>query len=147
MLRKILTFYLCDKLFGIDITLVKEINRNVEYTYVPEGRPFMAGMLNMRGQVVSLLDLSQIILSNCDTGEKRSYCIILKNANDNSDYIGFLIDRPGSVLKIDSEFCESLPANIDVVKGYFLKELIKSDNELIMIIDYEKIINIDQYMC
>lgn len=145
MSGKLLTFYLCDQLFGIDITLVKEINRNIEYAKVPGGKPFMAGMLNMRGQVVSLVDLSKIILNNSDSTIKRTCCIILKNSSANSDYVGFLIDRPGSVLKYDSESCAPLPANLDVVKGSFLKELVKSDNELILIIDYEKIANIDHY--
>ena len=54
MQGKILTFYLQGELFGIDIKLVKEINRKINYTKVPGAPDFVVGLFNMRGQVNSV---------------------------------------------------------------------------------------------
>lgn len=145
MTGKVLTFHLCEQLFGVDITLIKEINRNIEYTKVPGAKPHMAGLLNMRGQIVSLVDLAQIMILGNEPNILQTYCIVLKNSPQCSDYVGFLIDKPGSVIKVNTESCEPLPANIETARGNYLKELVKNDEGLIMIIDTEKIANIDNY--
>jgi len=54
MSENILSFNLCDNLLGVDVTLVKEINRNIEYTPIPGAKDSIVGFFNMRGQVVTL---------------------------------------------------------------------------------------------
>lgn len=138
--RTLLAFYLGEALFGIEITKVKEINRNVEFMPVPEAPPDVAGLFNMRGQIVTLLDLTRILRGKCCEEKQRTACIILKTTPDNPDYAGFIIDKPKDVISIKEEWCESVPANIDDIESEYLKEIVKLEDELIMVIDPEKIL-------
>lgn len=140
MSEKVLTFYLCGGLFGIDITLVKEINRNVEYTPVPEARPHIVGLFNMRGQVVTLFDLGKL-MGYKENGEgQKATCIILKSSSNNPDQVGFLIDRCGDVVDITNEDREPLPANAGSIEEDFLSNVVKLEDELLMIIDPNRIL-------
>lgn len=135
-----MTFYLSGNLFGIDILAVKEINRNIEYTAVPGSPSHIIGLLNMRGQVVTLFNLSGLL--GYDSGEnekKRSNCVILKNKTGNLDYVGFFIDSPGSVIDIDDDICEPPPANLSGQENKYIQQVAKLEDELLMIINQQVI--------
>lgn len=138
MTVKVLTFYLCGSLFGVDVTLVKEINRNVDYTAVPGSQDHIVGFLNMRGQVVTLFNLAKLLNFTPEKEQKAHTCIILKAPKD-PDQVGFLIDKPGDVIDIDKEEFEMPPANVGGVEGEFIDSVVKLENELLMIIDPKKI--------
>lgn len=142
MILKVLTFYLGGSLLGIDVTLVREINRNVDYSIVPGSKDYIVGFLNMRGQVVTLFDLASLLKLESEAEQKGRTCIILKAPRD-PDQVGFLIDHPGDVIDIDKEECELPPANVGGVEGEFINSIVKLRNELLIIIDPQKIF-IDQ---
>lgn len=138
MTMKVLTFYLNGSLLGIDVTLVKEINRNVDHTAVPGSQDYIVGFLNMRGQVVTLFNLANLLNLKRLNDQEGHTCVILKTPKD-PDQVGFLIDRPGDVIDIDKEEFELPPANIGGVEGEFISSVVKLKNELLMIIDPKKI--------
>lgn len=138
MTMKILTFYLAGSFLGVDVTLVKEINRNVEFSPVPGSEEHIVGFLNMRGQVVTLFDLAILLnIKNEHTIESNT-CIILKSPKD-PNQVGFLIDKPGDVISIDNEECELPPANVGGVEGEYINSIVKMKSELLIIIDPKKI--------
>lgn len=142
MTEQVLTFYLQNNLLGIDITLVKEIDRNVEYTPVPGAGPHIAGLFNMRGQVVTLLDISRIMGYEEKKREQKVSCIILKAGVGGQGQAGFLIDRFGDVLDINEDECEPPPANAGGISGEFIKKVMKLKQELLIILDPERIFKI-----
>ncbi len=139
MTGKVLTFYLRDALFGIDITLVKEINRNVEFTSVPGAPEYVAGLFNMRGQVVTLFDLGKMIGFGTGEWKQSSACIILKPFLGDENQVGFLIDAAGDVADIHEELCEPAPANVGGVESEYIHCVGKLKGELIIIIDPKKV--------
>lgn len=138
-MEKYLTFYLCGNLLGVDVTLVREINRQVEYTQVPDTAPYIVGLFNMRGQVVTLFDIARIM--HCDEKDwgKKVACIILKAPPNDPNQIGFLIDGFGDVLDVTAEDLEPPPANVSGINGDYIKSIVKLENELLLIIDPEKL--------
>lgn len=139
MSEKVLTFYLQGGLFGIDITLVKEINRNIEFTPVPDASPSIAGLFNMRGQVVTLFNLAKLMNYEENSEVKKLVCIILKAPPNDPNQIGFLIDRPGDVVDIEKDSSEIPPANVGNIDGEYISSIVKLESELLMIIDPNKI--------
>lgn len=133
MTEKVLTFYLEGRLFGIDIKLVKEINRNVEFTPVPDSQPFVLGLFNMRGQIVTIFDLPQMIGINRELSNDNFNCIILKPTDVGQNHIGFLIDKPGDVLDISEDVCERPPANVSEIESLYIQDIVKLENELLII--------------
>lgn len=138
MIDKVLSFYVDNNLFGIDIKLIKEINRNVEYTPIPDAKEEIIGLLNMRGQVVTLFDFSKLIGLNKQTGN-RNTCIILKSNGNETNYVGFIIDRPGDVIDINKEDCEAPPANVSSLEGEYIHNIVKLKDNLLIIINPDKL--------
>lgn len=138
MMESVLTFYMCDNLLGIDVTLVKEFNRNVEYTPIPGAREHIVGFFNMRGQVVTLFDLAKLLGLGVRKEQDKLTCIILKSPKD-PDQVGFLIDKPGDVIAIDRSEYEAPPANMGAVESEFIDSVVKLKDELLIIINPQKI--------
>ncbi|MCC5464319.1 chemotaxis protein CheW [Pelosinus baikalensis] len=138
MTGKILTFYLAGSLCGINIAFAKEINRNVKYTAVPGGASHVVGLLNLRGQVVTLFDLTQILHLNQKQEDKKTKCMILKGLFQ-GDHVGFFIDKLAEVIDITPDMCELPPANIKNLQGRFISEIVKFNKEIILILDINKI--------
>lgn len=120
----------------MDILAIKEINRKVEYTAVPDAPGHIVGLLNMRGQVVTLIDLAGLMGYRLRSNNGQTNCIILKNSQENPDYIGFFIDQPGSVLDIDEDNCEPPPPNVSIMENRFVDQIVKLDEGLLMIINH-----------
>jgi purine-binding chemotaxis protein CheW len=138
MSDEVLTFHLCGSLLGINVTLIKEINRNIEYTPVPGSQPHIEGLFNMRGQVVTLFNLAKLLGLKHSGRQSRVSCIILKVPHD-PDQVGFFIDKPGDVIHIDADEYELPPANVGGVEGEFIESVVKLDEELLIIIQPDKV--------
>ncbi len=133
---KILSFYLNNHHLGIDITAVKEINRNVTYTPIPDAPPHIVGLFNMRGQVVTLFDLARLLGHAKPGTGARTTSIILKNRAETPDYAGFLIDQPGAVIDVNPEDLEPPPANIVQPELITIDKVIKLDGDSVMVIKF-----------
>lgn len=139
-MEEVMTFYLCDGLFGIDIKKVKEIDRRVEYTPVPGSKPVVSGLYNMRGQIVTLFDLARILGYDSQVNGGPLGCIILKPTAGHPDQFGFLIDAPGDVIEIGNDISESPPANVDHIAGEMLEKVVKLQEQLLLVLHSEKIL-------
>jgi purine-binding chemotaxis protein CheW len=141
MTGKVLTFYLGDNLCGIDIAFAKEINRKINYTTVSEGTSPVVGLLNLRGQVVTLFDLNQVLNSTKKRDSARSQCIILKDFYQ-GDQVGFFIDKLGEVVDVTPNICEFPPANIRNIEGQFIAEIVRQQAGIILILDIKKVFDV-----
>ena len=137
-MMKILSFRLNGMLLGIETQFVKEINRNVEYTEVPLAPEKIVGLFNMRGQVVTLLNLAYYLGYEKTNDSPRNTCIILKTQG-NRGQVGFLIDTMEDIFDIEDEQCEESPANSKGKVNRFMKCVAKLENELLLIIKNEAI--------
>jgi purine-binding chemotaxis protein CheW len=131
------TFYVGNVLFGMDILKVQEINKILDMTAVPQAPEYVKGILNLRGQIVTIIDLGiKLGLSSIDIGpDTRNIIVHSKN-----EYIGLLVDRIGDVEKTSEEKIEAPPANIGGVKAQFFDGVYKKENSLIGILNVERVL-------
>ena len=139
MIERLLTFYLCGSLCGIDIRVAKEINRNITYTFVPGASKHVVGLLNLRSQIVTLLDLAQLLNFEQIGERKNEYCIILKSQLDKPDLVGFFIDKLGDVIDVTPDMCQPAPASIIAIDNYFIREVVKLEDEIVLVLDLKEI--------
>ena len=138
MTGRLLTFYLCGSLCGIDIKIAQEINRNITYTSVPGARDYVVGLLNLRGQIVTLLDLAQLLNFKQIGDNNQKHCIILKSRLAEPHKVGFFIDKLGDVIDVTAEMCELAPANIIDRENPFIHEVVKLEDEIVLVLDLAK---------
>lgn len=141
MTGKIITFYLGGILFGINIADVKEVGRKAKYTPVPGVKYCIAGLMNMRGQVVTLFDIKRIMKLEQDNKITHSSYIILKTGHKDNGYAGFLVDKLCDVIDIQNDWCETPTDGICSSIENFVQELVKLKDRLAVIIDCDRILN------
>jgi len=132
------TFYVGEALCGMDILKVQEINKQMEVTPVPQAPEYVSGVLNLRGRIVTIVDLGQKIgLSPTHLSDESRNIIV----DSQDEYIGLLVDRIADVVPARWDQVEAPPANIGGVQGEFFKGIFKTENSLIGILDIEGILN------
>lgn len=131
------TFYVGEALCGMDILNVQEINKLMDMTNVPQAPEYVTGILNLRGQIVTVIDLGiKLGLTQTDLNEATRNIIV----NAENEYIGLLVSRISDVVEAKWDKVEDPPANIGGVQGAFFKGVFKTKDRLIGILDVSKVL-------
>jgi purine-binding chemotaxis protein CheW len=134
------TFYVGDSLCGMDILKVQEINKLLDMTEVPLAPDYVKGILNLRGQIVTVIDLgSKLSLADTETSSETRNIIV----NSNGEYIGLLVRKIGDVERTEEENIEPPPANIGGIQGRYFEGVYKKEKSLIGIVNVEEILKDD----
>lgn len=147
------TFQLKDRMFGLDILLVREIIRVFDVTPVPRTAPHIRGILNLRGQVVTLIDLAVRLGMEPPQISDNSHIVILKTAQElghsgktftgfsgTTDLVGLLVDAIGDVVEADESKEEAPPANLLDADERFLRGVIKTDVGLLVMLNLQDVL-------
>lgn len=131
------TFYVGDSLCGMDILKVQEINKLLDMTEVPMAPDYVKGILNLRGQIVTVIDLGKKLgLSDNIMGPDTRNVIV----NSKNEYIGLLVDKIGDVERTDEAGIEPPPANIGGIQGKYFEGVFKKENSLIGMLNVEEVL-------
>jgi purine-binding chemotaxis protein CheW len=131
------TFYVGESLCGINILNIQEINKNVDITHVPQAPEYVVGVLNLRGRIVTVIDLGdKLELSPINISKENRNIIV----DSQDEQIGLLVDSISDVLLARSDKIEPAPANIGGVKGKFFKGVFKTEDKLIGVLDIEEVL-------
>ncbi|MBW2107456.1 MAG: purine-binding chemotaxis protein CheW [Deltaproteobacteria bacterium] len=131
------TFYVGDALCGMDILNVQEINKHMEMTKVPQAPECVMGILNLRGQIVTIIDLGKRLgLPPTErTGDSRNIIV-----NSHGEHIGLNVQRISDVVQANWDEVEPPPANIGGVQGRFFEGVYKTENTLVGILNVEEVL-------
>jgi purine-binding chemotaxis protein CheW len=133
-----LACFLIDELLcGVDISRVQEINRRLVATQVPLAADYVIGIMNLRGRIVTVINLGKKLgLAPCRMGAKSRVVII----NQNEEYVGLLVDRIRDVVTVKATDIAPPPANIGGTSGRFFAGACRVQNELISVLDVESVL-------
>jgi len=135
------TFYIGDALCGMDILRIQEINKHLKMTKVPQAQEYVTGILNLRGKIVTVIDLGiKLGLSSTRISEKTRNIIV----NSKDEHVGLLVDSIADVVRAYSDKFEPAPANIGGVKGKYFEGVFKTEKSLIGILDVEEVLREEQ---
>jgi purine-binding chemotaxis protein CheW len=134
--QKYLTFNILDEVYGIEILKVKEIIAIINITKVPLVPDFVKGVINLRGQVIPVIDI-RLKLGIEEKEYTMHTTIIIVEIGEMS--IGFIVDKTSDVVSISSEELTQPPRFGTKIDVSFLKSMVKIDEKIIMIVNLEKI--------
>ncbi len=132
--QEFITFYLGDLLLGIDIHHVQEINRNVSMTPVPHTPPAVRGVINLRGEVVMVVDLNTVLGLPPAAVSRENRNVIVKNGGEQ---IGLLVDRVADVIRAHTDELDPMPENLRGIDQRFFKAVYKLESGLLVILDVD----------
>lgn len=131
------SFYVGEALCGMDILKVQEINKLIEMTRVPQAPEYVLGILNLRGEIVTIIDLGKKLgLKSTELNDKTRNIIV----NSNGEHIGLMVEQISDVIQVEWEKVEPPPANIGDVQGKYFTGVFKTADRLIGILDVEKVL-------
>ena len=148
MEKQFTTFYIDEMHCGIDILLVKEINRQLEISEVAGAPVFIRGLLNLRGQIITVIDIGVPLGFEARQLSPRSRCIVLKTAAElallpdsadiveetSSEMVGLFVDRIGDMITVDDREIQPPPANFANIDGRYLNGVIQREDDLLIIL-------------
>ncbi len=127
------------QLFGLPIRRVQDVFIPERLTRVPLAPPEIAGVLNLRGRIVTLIDLGfRLGLVREDNGGPA----MAIGVEMNGESYGLLIDSVGEVLKLDGAALERNPINLDPRLASVSTGIFRLDGQLLMVIDVDRILDI-----
>lgn len=131
------TFYVSDALCGMDILNVQEINKLIEMTAVPQAPDYVMGIINLRGQIVTVIDLAKKLGLAETTLTESSRNIIVNSRNE---HVGLMVTKISDVVEADWSKVEAPPANIGGVQGAYFTGVYKTETSLIGILDADRVL-------
>ena len=124
--------------FGVDISQVREIVKLLEITYMPKAPVFIEGVVNLRGQIVAVIDLAKRLgISARQRGENTRIIVIEIKEN----IVGMIVDSVSEVLRISSENIEEVPGLIDSeVPEHYIRGVGKLKDRLLVLLDLNRVL-------
>ena len=139
---KYLTFALGKEEYGLQILKVREIIGYMDVTAVPRTPPHVKGVINLRGQVISVVDLrSKFGMESAERTEQT--CIIVVDIQQDGRRLntGIVVDRVSEVLNIASEAIEEPPGFDASVKVDFILGMGKIGDSVKILLDIDKVLS------
>ncbi len=129
------TFYVGNLLLGVDIRQVQEINRQLDVTNVPQAPDCVRGVINLRGEVTTVIDLRTILGMEQAEVTRTSRNLIV---NSNGESVGFLVDRISDILTLRNDQIGPPPTNIDGVQGRYIFGVHTLEKEILVLLNVEE---------
>lgn len=133
------TFYLDGHYFGLDVLKVQEIIRYQEMTHVPLAPPVVRGLINLRGQIVTAIDLRRR-LELSDRGADQLPLNVVVQTDDGA--VSLLVDEIGDVLEVGENLFEPPPETLRGTARELIRGAYKLPDRLLLILDIERTVNV-----
>ena len=143
--RQYLTFKLEDELYALSISQVREVLDFTKITKVPRTPEFMRGVINLRGNVVPVVDM-RLKFGMPKAENTVDTCVIIVEiiVDDESTVLGALADSVEEVIELEPEQIEPAPKIGTRLNTEFIKGMGKRDDDFIIILDINKVFSTDE---
>lgn len=138
-MKEYVTATIGGQLFGLPIRRVQDVFMPERLTRVPLAPPDIAGVLNLRGRIVTLIDM------RCRLGLGRrddAAPAMAIGVESRGESYGLLIDNVGEVLKVDGATCEANPINLDPRLAQVSAGIHRLEGQLLVVVDIDRVLDI-----
>lgn len=141
-----LTFVLGGEVYALGILNIKEIIDYGHLTEVPMMPSFVRGVINLRGSVVPVIDLSARFGKGCTQIAKRTGIVIVETAADDDGHqdIGIIVDAVNEVVDIAKQDIEPPPSFGTGIRPDFINGMAKRDGHFVILLNVNKVLSVDE---
>jgi purine-binding chemotaxis protein CheW len=136
--RQYCTFFLDGHYFGVEVLKVQEIIRYQEMTRVPLAPPVILGLINLRGQIVTALDLRRRLDMPDRPADQLPVNVVVRT---DDGAVSLLVDEIGDVLQVPEVDFERAPETLRGTARELILGAYKLDGRLLLILDTERAVN------
>lgn len=135
-ITKIVTVTIGGQLFGIDAQNINAIMERIEATEVPQAGNRIAGLINMRGRIVTMVDVRSCL----DMSGESNIAKMNVTVDDGGEMYGLLFDTVDDILELPSERMEPVPAILDERWNGIAKGIYRLPDNLLIVLDVKKLV-------
>lgn len=140
-LTQLIVFDLADEEYGVRIDDIKEIIRTGDITQIPDSPEFIAGVINVRGNIIPVLDLSEMFF--LAEGEESKHIIVTEQGENT---FGLMVDEVTEVLRVGAGEIKPAPKVIkSKVHGDYLKGVVPVKDRLVTLLDFKKMLSDEEF--
>ena len=152
MNKSYITIKIENYLFGIDVSYVREVNRYIDISPVSLAPDFITGLMNLRGQIITIIDPGVRLGFGKREVCKASRCVVIKTASELSnssmttnlnETVGILVNAVGDIVIVDDETIENLPPNLSDLDNEYISGVVKLENDLLLILKIDTLLKND----
>jgi purine-binding chemotaxis protein CheW len=137
------TFRLGDEKYGINVMMVREVLKNTELAPVPGAPYYVLGIINLRGNVVTVIDTrSRFGLPPHDTDDATRIVIVEREGM----VVGMMVDSVAEVANLRESQIEFAPNVGNDESAKYIQGVSSQDDELLILIDLEKLLTTEELM-
>jgi len=133
--RQFCTFYLDKLLFGIDLHDVQEVMRYLDTTPIPLAPAIVEGLMNLRGQIVTAVDLRRKLDLAERSADARPMCVVVRSEEG---AVSLLVDEIGDVVEVDESAFEPPPETVESSMRSTILGVYKMKDRLLHVLDTVK---------
>ncbi len=133
--QPVVTFYVGPLLLGLPIAQVREINRQLDFTPVPHAPRLVRGVVNLRGEVVTVLDLHHVLGLPAGEVTPRTRNLIVFYRGEP---VGLLVDQVADILEVDPQQMTPPPANVRGAEGRFFRGVVPLEHDILVLLELEE---------
>lgn len=136
------TFFVDDLFFGVDVLDVQEVLRAQQMTPVPQAPGVIEGLINLRGQIVTAIDMRRRLLLPPRDATQTPMNIVVRTSDG---AVSLLVDEIGDVLDTDAATYEQTPENLDESARQLIRGVYKLKDRLLLVLDTERAVEVGQH--
>lgn len=140
-----LTFILGGEMFAIGILGIKEILEYGQLTSVPMMPAFVRGVINLRGAVVPVVDLSARFGRQRSEVTRRSCIVIIEAESEaGTQDVGLMVDAVSAVLEIPASEIEPAPSFGARIRSDFISGMAKVNGKFVIVLNVDRVLSVDE---
>ncbi len=137
--QQLCTFLVDGRLFGVDVTRVQEVIRYQEMTRVPLASAVISGLINLRGQIVTAIDMRARLGLAPRPTDRLPMNVVVRTAEGP---VSLLVDEIGDVLEMDERNLERVPETMSADAKELVSGVHKLERQLLLVLDTDRAVNV-----
>jgi purine-binding chemotaxis protein CheW len=133
------TFFVAGLFFGVDVLRVQEVLRFQQMTQVPKAPDVIEGLINLRGQIVTAIDLRRRLRLPPRAGNEMPTNMVVRT---DDGAVSLLVDEIGDVLDMDAATYERPPENLAPAAREIIRGVYKLKDRLLLVLDTERTVDL-----
>lgn len=133
------TFYVADLYFGVDVLCVQEVLRYQQMTRVPLAPDIIEGLINLRGQMVTAIDMRRLLKVPTRAEQQMPMNMVIRT---DDGAVSLLVDEIGDVVDVDTADYETPPGSLDPAVRELIRGVYKMKNQLLLVLNTERTVDV-----
>ncbi len=137
--KKLCTFFLQELFFGVEVEQVQEVIRYQEMTRVPLASSVVGGLINLRGQIVTAIDLRERFALPARATDQLPMNVVIRTEDG---AVSLLVDEIGDVVEVDDSDLEPVPDTLHGADRELIRGVYKLKGKLLLLLDTARAVTI-----